>query len=386
MSLTADNGSLSVGSLITPNRMTRLRIRNLLQLCLATTLLLLMSPSAYSASIRDSDGRFLNRYADLSKSENFLRWQWGRITQGLPKPASKATPVVDADLQRINNPQGDAQVTWIGHSSLLYQSNGKNFLFDPVYAEYASPIPPLGPKRAQNPGVAFDDLPHIDAVFISHNHYDHLDLETVRRLMQQKDGAPVFYVPLGVDLWFLDNVPGSRIVGTTPNVIAMDWDESQQIIGATAPFTVSFLAVQHWAARSPFDRNKTLWGSWLIEQPKFRFWFAGDLAYSPDIEDIGRKHGGFDLAAIPIGVYEPRWFMKRAHVDPHEAIETYKTVRAKRAIGIHWGTFDGLSDESLDEPPLAFVQARQSANIAPDAFTLLSIGETRIYAGEKTRP
>ena len=336
-----------------------------------------------AAALRDSDGRFLNRYADLSKSEHFVRWQWTRITDGLPKPPKKPTPQTAVNLNRLNNPQGDAQVTWIGHSSLLYQSGGKNFLFDPVYAEYASPVPPLGPKRAQDPGIPFANLPHIDAVFISHNHYDHLDLDTVRQLAQQSGGSPVFYVPLGVDLWFAENVPGTRIGGSDPNVIAMDWDEVKRIDTARTSFTIKFLAVQHWSARSPFDRNKTLWGSWLIEQPKFRFWFAGDLAYSPDIEDIAKAHGGFDLAAIPIGVYDPRWFMKRAHIDPHEAIETFKMVKAKQAIGIHWGTFDGLSDESLDQPPEALDLARQAAKVSPDDFMLFSIGETRSFNSNK---
>ena len=356
-------------------------MKQLYRLTTIAILSMLLVPASYAASAKDKDGRFLNRYADLSKSQNFLHWQWDRITEGLPKPPKVPTPQTPVNLARLNNPQGDAQVTWIGHSSLLYQSDGKNFLFDPVYAEYASPVPPLGPKRAQEPGIPFADLPHIDAVFISHNHYDHLDLDTVRRLAQQPGGSPVFYVPLGVDLWFADNVPGARIGGSNPNVVAMDWDEAKQMDGNRKPFTAKFLAVQHWSARSPFDRNKTLWGSWLIEQPNFRFWFAGDLAYSPDIDDIAKAHGGFDLAAIPIGVYDPRWFMKRAHIDPHEAIETFKTVKAKRAIGIHWGTFDGLSDESLDQPPVALDLARKEANISPNEFMLFSIGETRSFNG-----
>ena len=333
----------------------------------------------WSGALQDNDGRYLNRYADLSKSQNFLSWQWTRFREGLPKPAKTVTPQVAVNQARLNEPQGTAQLTWIGHSSLLLQMDHKNFLFDPVYAEYASPIPPLGPKRAVPPGIPFDDLPHIDAVFISHNHYDHLDLDTVRRLMQQPGGAPLFYVPLGVDQWFADNVTGTKLTGKTRNVIAMDWDESQQIDSQHRPITIRFLAVQHWSARSLFDRNKTLWGSWVLEQPSFRFWFAGDLAYSPDIEDIAKAHGGFDLAAIPVGVYDPRWFMQRAQIDPYEAVQVFKTVRAKKAVGIHWGVFDGLSDESLDQPPIALNKARQENGISAEDFMLLSIGETRSF-------
>lgn len=341
---------------------------------------LLASTISWAGSTHDDSGRFVNRYADLSHSQNFLSWQWTRITEGLPKPAKIPTPQMPADIDRLHTPVGDAQVTWIGHSSLLYQIDGKNFLFDPVYAEYASPVPPLGPKRVQPPGVPFEALPHIDAVFISHNHYDHLDLDFVRKIAQQQGGAPIFYVPLGVDLWFVENVPGIKASGSNPNVVAMDWDETKVLDGKMQPIKIKFLAVQHWSARTPFDRNKTLWGSWAIEHPNFRFWFAGDLGYSPDINDIGRQHGGFDLAAIPIGVYEPRWFMKRAHIDPHEALEVFRTIRAKKAIGIHWGTFDGLSDESLDVPPAQFVKDREATGISQDKFMLFGIGETRSFS------
>jgi L-ascorbate metabolism protein UlaG (beta-lactamase superfamily) len=335
--------------------------------------------SAMAGALKDSEGRFQNRYEDLSSSQGFLSWQWHRLTEGLPKPAKTATPVVLPDLKAIQNPAEETQVTWIGHSSLLYQIDGRNILLDPVYAAYASPVPPLGPKRAQPPGIPFDALPHIDAVLISHNHYDHLDLETVRQLMRQAGGPPKFYVPLGVEQWFLAHVSGSQLEGPAQNVIAMNWDEQQTLLGREFPITIHFLAVQHWSARSPFDRNETLWGSWGIQHPAFRFWFSGDLGYSKDIEDIAQRYAGFDLAAIAIGVYEPRWFMRRAHVDPDESVRIFKTLQARQAIGIHWGTFDGLSDESLDQPPKDLAKAKDKAGITDDQFMLLAIGETRRF-------
>ncbi len=342
-------------------------------------LLLVIGASAMAGAPKDSDGRFQNRYADLSRSQGFLSWQWHRVTEGLPKPAKTPTPVVVPDLLSIQTPGSEVQVTWIGHSSMLYQIDGRNILLDPVYSEYASPIPPLGPKRAQPPGIPFDALPRIDAVLISHNHYDHLDLETVRQLMRQSGGPPKFYVPLGVESWFLAHVSGTQIDGAEKNVFSMNWDEQQTIPGRQFPIKIEFLAVQHWSARSPFDRNETLWGSWAIGHPDFRFWFSGDFAYSKDIEDIAHRHAGFDLAAIAIGVYEPRWFMRRAHVDPDESVRTFNTLQAKQAIGIHWGTFDGLSDESLDQPPKDLAKAKQNANLTDDQFMLMAIGETRQF-------
>src|SRR5574343_810861 len=348
--------------------------------------LLLLTAGAVGAAgaLRDSEGHFQNRYADLSQSQGFLRWQWHRITEGLPKRAQTPTPVVAPDIAKIKTPQSAVQVTWIGHSSLLYQIDVRNLLLDPVYADYASPVPPLGPKRAQPPGIPFEQLPHIDAVLISHNHYDHLDLGTVRQLMLQPGGAPIFYVPLGVDAWFVEHVPGTKITGPDRNVIAMDWDDTSVLSGQPPlrPITMRFLAVQHWAARSPFDRNETLWGSWAIEHPKFRFWFSGDFAYSPDIDDLARDHGGFDLAAIAIGVYEPRRFMRRAHVDPAEAVKTFQTIKAKQAIGIHWGTFDGLRDEPRDQPPRELASARAQAGLSEAQFILMAIRETRSFASQ----
>ena len=202
----------------------------------------------------------------------------------------------------------------------------------------ASPVNFAGPRRHQPPGVPFEQLPPIHAVLISHNHYDHLDRGTVQRLMDTQAGIR-FFVPLGVQHWFKANIRGSRIDGNDRNVIALDWDDSATLPGATALVTLQFLAVQHWSSRTPWDRNQSLWGSWAVLHPRFRFWFSGDLGYSQDTRNIGQAMqagGGFDLAAIAIGAYEPRWFMRDQHMNPEESVKAFVDCGAELALAHQW--------------------------------------------------
>jgi N-acyl-phosphatidylethanolamine-hydrolysing phospholipase D len=325
---------------------------------------------------------FRNNYSDdLPGGLDFLRWQWQRWRAGLPKPPESPILAVSPELDFIRRNRTEVAITWIGHATVLLQMGGLNILTDPHFSERTSPLSftGIGSKRHQPPGIALDDLPHIDAVLISHNHYDHLDLPTVRALYRQPGGPPMFFVPLGVDRWFQAHVTG----GKTEHLQPMDWWE--EIFYRS--IEVRFLPVQHSSWRTPWNRNATLWGAWAVTHPSFSFFFSGDLAYSKDLQDIGRAIGGFDFAAIPIGAYEPRWFFHTQHVNPQEAVQIRRDIGARQTLGIHWGTFEGLTDEPLDRPPRELAAAREAAGLPPDEFFVLRHGETyRPGAGKGLRP
>lgn len=323
---------------------------------------------------------FQNNYPHARPSGlDFWRWFFQRRLAGLPeKPTSDLTPA-KADLPFIQGNRTEKAVTWIGHATVLMQMGGLNILTDPHFSERASPLQWVGPKRWQPPGVALEELPHIDLVLISHSHYDHLDLGSVRALAGQPGGSPLFFVPLGLKEWFGRNVPASR-----GRVLDLDWWDEQDLkqsiqdLPSTVPDTIiHFVPAQHWSQRSLRDRNRTLWGGWVVKQPEFVFYFAGDMGYSQDTKDIGKRFGGFDLAAIPVGAYEPRWFMRSQHVNPEEAILVHQDVLARRSIGVHWGTFHGITDEPLDQPIADLAEARMRHGLTEDDFFLLRHGETR---------
>ena len=319
---------------------------------------------------------FENRYLHSSSRGSFLQWQLERLWDGLPHPPHAALATVPPDLTTLQHPGNRVTVTWIGHATVLLQLDGLNVLTDPMFSDYASPLPPFGPKRHQPPGVSLAQLPHVDVVLISHNHYDHMDLDSLRALARQKGGPPLFLVPLGNAAWFRDNLPELAQAGEQRRVHAMDWGDDVHVPAPHGDLVFHFEAVQHWSARTLWDRNETLWGSWVLIHPAFRFWFSGDLGYSPDTADIGRKYGGFDLAAIAIGAYAPRWFMAPYHLDPAEAVRVMQEVGARQALAIHWGTFQ-LSDEPLDQPPIDLAQALKEQQVAPDRFLVFRHGETR---------
>lgn len=320
---------------------------------------------------------FANRYLEPSAKEGLWRWQWERLRDGLPKPPAQPVIGVEPDLREVNSPTGKATVTWVGHATMLLQVDGLNVLTDPHWGNRASPLRYAGPRRHQPPGIPFEALPRIDAVLISHNHYDHLDQTTVQRLMDTQSGVR-FFVPLGVQHWFHENVRGTVLKGNGRNVFALDWDDTFTLRGRTGEATLVFLAVQHWSARTLRDRYRTLWGSWAVLHPDFRFWFSGDLGYSQDTRDIGQKLGRLDLAAIAIGAYEPRWFMRESHLNPAEAVQVMKEVNARSALAIHWGTFEGLTDEPLDQPPRDLGAALRAEPVRPD-FRVLRHGQAWVF-------
>ena len=320
---------------------------------------------------------FQNNYTEFAPKGllELMRWRWDALRKGLPRPPRTATPQLAPDLPFIaaNARAGAAMqpaVTWIGHATVLAQLGGINLLTDPIFSQRAAPVQWAGPQRAQPPGLALAQLPRIDAVVISHNHFDHCDADSLRALNAQPGGPPLFLVPLRMKAWMAG-------IGIS-KVVELDWWQSHRI-GAVE---IVFTPVQHWSARGLTDRLEALWGGWAVFAPDQHLFFAGDTGYSPDFADIRKRFAerqgdaGFDIALLPVGAYAPRWFMAQQHVNPDEAVRIHQDLRARRSLGIHWGTFE-LTDEPLDQPPLDLAQSRQRTGLADDAFFVLAIGETR---------
>jgi N-acyl-phosphatidylethanolamine-hydrolysing phospholipase D len=266
----------------------------------------------------------------------------------------------------------EISVTWVGHATVLIQMGGLNILTDPHFSDRTFAVQFIGPKRKVPLSVSLAELPRIDLVVISHNHYDHLDTDTVKALQAQAGGPPIFAVPLGVDVWFKD-------LGIT-NVERFDWWNSKTVLG----IELHFVPAQHWSSRSPFDRNASLWGGWVIKERANAstsgrsLYFAGDTGISNDFQDIGARFNGFDFSLIPVGAYEPRWFMQDQHVNPDEAVQIHKDVKSKWSLGIHWGTFE-LTDESLDQPLIDLPKALVKAAVPSTDFVMFKHGETRFF-------
>jgi L-ascorbate metabolism protein UlaG (beta-lactamase superfamily) len=295
-------------------------------------------------------------------SAEFFRWQRERRDLVI-RPPQVDLSTVPPDLPFLRSNRSDFAVTWIGHATALVQLGGLNFLTDPHFSDRASPMQFMGPRRWQAPGVAFDDLPPIDVVLLSHNHYDHLDAGTVARLKKQRGGPPEFIVPLGLDRW----LEGAGV----RRVRKLDWWDRIEIDGAA----VMLVPAQHWSRRTLADTNTTLWGGFVVQAVGKTFYFAGDTGYGPDFGAIGARFGGFDLSLLPIGAYEPRWFMKAAHVNPDEAVRIHREVKSRRTVAIHWGTFP-LTDEPLDQPLADLAAACVRHRLAPHEFVTLRHGAT----------
>ncbi len=322
---------------------------------------------------------FRNNHIDFATRSlaEVLRWRWDSSRKGLPPPPTAPTPQVAADLAFVHaNAAREAMqpaATWIGHSTVLAQFGGLNWLTDPIFSLRASPLGFAGPRRHQPPGIALGALPHIDVVLVSHNHYDHLDRASVQALAAQPGGAPLFVVPLGLREWLAQHGVG--------NAVELDWWEHH----ALGDVEIVLVPAQHWSGRGLRDRMQTLWGGFAAFAPDCHFFYAGDTGYSRDFAEIRTRFasrqapeqgGGFDLALLPIGSYEPRWFMAPQHIDVEEALKIHRDLGAKRSLGVHWGTFQ-LSDEALDEPPKVLAASRAGHGLTEDQFFVLAIGETR---------
>ncbi len=301
---------------------------------------------------RHFDGkRYFNPGAPQARGfPDVLRWKFTSRPDPSPRFVDDVIP---------SKPPADAEgknlrVTLINHSTILLQQGGANLLTDPVWSERVSPITWIGPRRKRKPGVLWEDLPRIDAVLLSHNHYDHLDLPALRRLVQRD--RPRFVVPLGVAALL-----ESQSIGPVDEI---DWDDALPLGGGT----IHCVPALHFSARGLFDRNRTLWCGYVIEAEERTIYFAADTAFGDHFGQIRERFGPPDLALLPIGAYSPRWFMSPVHMAPEEAVRAHKILGAKTSIAIHHGTFQ-LADESLDAPKHELLACR-----ADDSFLVLDNG------------
>jgi L-ascorbate metabolism protein UlaG (beta-lactamase superfamily) len=287
-----------------------------------------------------------------------LRW----LTSGQRKKWPQNIPATFQPSLPASLVSGDIAATFINHSSFLLQFGGVNLLTDPIYSERASPVSWAGPKRVRPPGLPFHQLPRIDLVLVSHNHYDHMDLATLCRL--RRDFDPLFILGRGNRRYLQ-----GQGIGKT---IELDW---WQCHTHESRLKITLTPAQHFSSRSPFERDRALWGGFVVERDGRRVYFAGDSGYAGHFREIGAQAGPFDLALIPIGAYEPRWFMQAAHVNPQEAVQAHLDVRSRLSVAMHFGTFQ-LTDEAIDDPVHDLHLALQARGLNEEKFRVLKFGET----------
>jgi L-ascorbate metabolism protein UlaG (beta-lactamase superfamily) len=254
--------------------------------------------------------------------------------------------------------------TFIGHSTFLLQIGGIRVLTDPIWSQRCSPVFFAGPRRARPPGQHLKALPGVDLLLVTHNHYDHMDLPTLRRVRAR--WAPRVATGLGN----AHHLAKADI----RSAVELDWWDGIDLAGAR----VTYVPAQHFSSRGLYDRNKSLWGGFVVEAAGAVVYFAGDSGYCPHFAEIGRRFPRIDLALLPIGAYEPRWFMRQQHINPEEAVRAHLDLGARRSLGMHFGTFQ-LTDEAIDAPVMALREARLQAGLSQDEFDVLGFGETREY-------
>ena len=337
---------------------------------MSPTRLLLALPVAAAAALlagfvqpRDAEGRFVNREGEGSAGSlvTVLRWKlWDRLTGKRRPPApAPAAPAVPPDLALLATPprSGEpARVTWLGHASFLVQLDGVSLLVDPVLGPTLGPGLLGGIPRQVPPGVPVEKLPPIDAVLVTHSHYDHLDEPTIERV-----GAPVV-AGLGLERFFRDRHLFCTELG---------WWASTTVRGVR----ITFVPSHHWSRRGLFDMNRTLWGGFVIEGSRATVYHSGDTAWFDGFKEIGARFPRIDAALLPIGAYDPAWFMERMHMNPEQALRALGELGARTLVAMHWGTF-ALTDEPLDEPPRRLEAERRRLGLAADRVRVPAVGET----------
>jgi N-acyl-phosphatidylethanolamine-hydrolysing phospholipase D len=298
-------------------------------------------------------------FHDEHRFRDVLRWKFGITPKDEPSStcddSASAMPIAWEDM-----PTEDWRVTWLGHSSFLLQGCGRNLLIDPVFSDHCAPLPFPALKRRVPAPCRLGELPPIDAVLLTHSHYDHLDLPTLRALGKQTR----LVIAEGHAAWL--GKQGFR------EVRELSWFASSEIFPG---ILVTATPAQHFTARTPFDRNHGHWCGWLLEGGGVKLWHAGDSAYCPAFREIGEKFGPIDLGMIPIGAYSPRWFMKPMHMNPEEAVSAFQDTGCRQAVAMHWGTFR-LTDEPMGEPPLRLAAELERRGIPGSSFVAGSVGQS----------
>ena len=291
-----------------------------------------------------------------------LRWQFGSGRQRQAWPEWVPSPYADTPPQRVTGDK--VRLSFVGHASWLIQTSGLNILVDPVWSERASPFAFAGPKRHNDPGIAFEALPKIDIVLVSHGHYDHLDTTTLSRLA--KAFAPRVITPLGNDVTM-------RAADDAIKADAFDWHDRVELGNGLA---VTLVPTRHWSARGLFDRNKVLWASFVLETPAGKLYIVCDSGYGDGkhFRRVAEQHGPLRLAILPIGAYEPRWFMRDQHMNPEDAVKALADCGAQQALAHHHGTFQ-LTDEAIEAPAIALGEALDEAKVPREKFAVLKPGQ-----------
>ena len=301
--------------------------------------------------------RFTNLNGGFRKPENtlVLRWMLGLHDEKRPRaPATGvAVPFIQNDGKLLLRSTSDT-LTWIGHASFLIQLGGKNILVDPVFSSRIGWV-----KRNAPPGLVGSALPGIDAVLITHNHRDHMDAASLQKL----GNAPLYIVPRGLGQWFVKR-------GYT-RVIELGWWE-QEVLGDVV---ITFVPAEHWSRRGLTDINTSWWGGFVIQRDSLVLYHSGDTGWFEGFAEIGARFGPIHAAMLPIGAYAPRWFMKRQHIDTHEAVKAMQALRAKHFVAMHWGAFK-LSDEPLDEPPVLLNAVWERASLPQELLHIPAVGQT----------
>ncbi|VDL76298.1 unnamed protein product [Nippostrongylus brasiliensis] len=328
-----------------------------------------------------SGGRFANppsftNWTGVPGPWSLLKWKFlEKDNSSIPDNNSTLDETLPVRQIKTFEPRSYRQMfaAWLGHATVLVQMEGVRFITDPVWSQRASFLQWIGPKRYRPPPLEIEDLPQLDFAVISHDHYDHLDADAVKQLSKLQP-LMRWFVPLGMQNW-MSSIGVKNTDDNPVRVTEMEWGESESFDIRNTNVTVWCLPAQHWGQRGALDRNERLWAGFAVVTPNRRFYYSGDTGFcSNEFKKIGERLGPFDLAAIPIGAYSPRWFMKSQHIDPHEAVSVHELVKSKFSIGIHWGTYHMGSLEHYLEPKHLLEQIIKDRKL-PTKFVTLDIGQ-----------